>query len=242
VVRKAAWSAEIGLGIAALCLAVLFVRLGQWQLGRAAGQEARAAAIAARAGLPPLTLEAPIGSADELRFRRAILRGRFEPRHRIFIDNQTDHGRAGYHVITPVRLPGSPHRVLVNRGWVAAGPDREQLPAIETPEGEVVLSGTLDRPGPPPFAIDPLSRPGPEWGRRWAYLDLRYFERSTGLSVGRYIVLLDPGAPHGFVREWPRSQYRHHMHLSYAFQWFLLAGVTVVGYLTLWRSRRRTAP
>ena len=50
--RKAGWSAEIGLGIAALCLAVLFARLGFWQIGRAAEKEALASAAAARARLP----------------------------------------------------------------------------------------------------------------------------------------------------------------------------------------------
>jgi cytochrome oxidase assembly protein ShyY1 len=43
--RKAGWSAEIGLGIAALRLAVLFARLGFWQIGRAPEKEA----------LPPLS-------------------------------------------------------------------------------------------------------------------------------------------------------------------------------------------
>jgi cytochrome oxidase assembly protein ShyY1 len=44
--------------------------------------------------------------------------------------------------------------------------------------------------------------------------------------------------PCAFVREWPRLQDWHHRHLSYAGQWFLLAGVTVCAYLALWRSRR----
>jgi cytochrome oxidase assembly protein ShyY1 len=50
--RKAGWSAEIGLGIAALCLAVLFAWLGFWQIGRAAEKEALASAAAVRARLP----------------------------------------------------------------------------------------------------------------------------------------------------------------------------------------------
>ncbi|MGH8479914.1 MAG: SURF1 family protein [Gammaproteobacteria bacterium] len=237
--RKAGWSAEIALGIAALCLAVLFARLGFWQIGRAAEKEALASAAAAGAGLPALTFETPVGSTDQVRFRKAILRGSFEPRHLIFIDNQTHNGRAGYQVITPLRLAHSGQRILVNRGWVPLGPDREHLPDIETPAGEIELRGVLDRPPAPRFAIDRRSRPGPEWGRRWAYLDLGYFVRSTGLSVEPYVMLLDPGAPHGFVREWSRFQDRHHRHRSYAGQWFLLAGVTVCAYLALWRSRRR---
>ena len=77
--RKAGWSTEIGLGIAALCLAVLFARLGFWQIGRAAEKETLASAAAARARLPAITFETPVGPADEIRFRKAILRGSFEP-------------------------------------------------------------------------------------------------------------------------------------------------------------------
>ncbi len=242
--RKARWSAEIGLGIAALFLVALFVRLGFWQIGRAAEKEALASAATASARLPAITFETLVGSADDLRFRKAILRGSFEPLHQLFIDNETDHGRAGYHVITPLvitplRLAHSGRRILVNRGWVPMERDREQLPAIATPAGDIELRGVLDRPPGPRFAIDRLSRPGPEWGRRWAYLDLGYFVRSTGLSVEPYVMLLDPDAPYGFVREWPRRQDRHHLNLSYAGQWFLLSGVTVWAYLKLWRSRRR---
>ncbi len=234
--------AEIGLGIGTVCLVVLFVRLGFWQLGRAAEKEALAAAVAERGMLPPIGDEARLGPADELRFRKVELRGLFEARHGFFIDNETDLGRAGYHVITPLRLAGSGRRILVNRGWVSMGPDRRYLPEIETPEKEVEVRGILDRPPAPRFALGRLSRPGPEWGRRYAYLDLGYFERSTGLAVLPYVVLLDAGAPHGFARDWPRFQDRHHLHRSYAFQWFLFAALTVGAFFALWRARRRRDP
>jgi len=59
------------------------------------------------------------------------------------------------------------------------------------------------------------------------------------LRIRPYVMLLNQDAPGGFVREWPRLQDRHLRHLSYAGQWFLLAGVTVCAYLALLRSRRR---
>lgn len=37
-------------------------------------------------------------------------------------------GRAGYHVIAPLRMEGSDAVVLVNRGWIELGSDRNVLP------------------------------------------------------------------------------------------------------------------
>ena len=41
------------------------------------------------------------------------------------------------------------------------------------------------------------------------------------------ILQLDPAAPGGFVRDWPRPDERADKHLSYALQWFGFAATTV---------------
>jgi surfeit locus 1 family protein len=51
------------------------------------------------------------------------------------------------------------------------------------------------------------------------------------------VVHLDPGAPGGYVREWPRPDERAERHRSYALQWFgfALASVAIWGYFLLRR-------
>src|SRR6185503_19446877 len=93
------------------------IALGNWQTGRAAEKRALAAA------------QAPV-----------TLRGSFEARYTVLLDNKLSHGRPGYHVIQPLRLSQGAY-VLVNRGWIAAGASRAQLPEVRTPAGEISVSG-----------------------------------------------------------------------------------------------------
>ena len=54
------------------------------------------------------------------------------------------------------------------------------------------------------------------------------------------LILLNPGSPGGFAREWSRLDAGIAMHEGYAYQWFVLAGVLLVVYLviTLRRAER----
>ncbi len=63
------------------------------------------------------------------------------PVHTIYLDNKIFQGMAGYQVITPLRIGKSSMHVLVNRGWAPANRDRNKLPEVPAPNGEVVVSG-----------------------------------------------------------------------------------------------------
>ena len=52
-------------------------------------------------------------------------------------------GRAGYQVVTPLRLDDG-RVVLVNRGWIAAGATRAEPPREAPPPGRVVVVGRLN--------------------------------------------------------------------------------------------------
>src|SRR5882672_3935668 len=110
--RPPAWALALALAACGAGIA-----LGNWQTGRAAQKRALAAAQA------PLTL-----------------RGTFEPKYTVLLDNKLHRGRPGYHMVQPLRTaPGK--YVLVNRGWTAAGASRDQLPEVRTPASDVSLSG-----------------------------------------------------------------------------------------------------
>ena len=111
-------------------------------------------------------------------------------------------GRAGYDVVAPLKLAGSERFVLVDRGWVAQGPRRAELPAVPPPAGMQTVIGRVNLP--------------PQ-----RYLELAT-ERGSGAVVAesrsgthcrgdrprcccRFIVeQADPVAPaDGLVRDWP---------------------------------------
>ncbi|MGH8531730.1 MAG: SURF1 family protein [Gammaproteobacteria bacterium] len=218
----------------AVILALLFTHAGSWQLDRARQKQNLAAAMEERARLPPLRVSGAINKDEALRYRKVVAAGEFAPHGQILIDNQVQAGRAGYHVITPLRIEGSDAVVLVNRGWIELGSDRNVLPELPLPEGRIEIRGVLDTPpGAPPITWGEEARPGSHWGKRWAYLDLDYYAESTRYAVLPLIILLDSAAPYGLVRDWPKFDAKVHMHRGYAIVWFSFAVITLAGCVAI---------
>ncbi|MCK7577921.1 MAG: SURF1 family protein [Chromatiales bacterium] len=86
-------------------------------------------------------LDGTLQDAGLLRFRRVLAHGRYEPGYQILIDNRVHQGRAGYHVLTPLRLGISDMRVLVNRGWVPVGAGPRAAALGPSPDGEIEVAG-----------------------------------------------------------------------------------------------------
>src|SRR3954462_11496680 len=113
------------------------IALGQWQTGRAEQKRALGA---------------------ELAGKHTVVRGIFEPKFTILLDNKLRHGRPGYEVITPLKRSDSRRELLVNRGWIPAPSTRDVLPEVRTPAGEIAVEGiALDRL-PRALQMDPAAR------------------------------------------------------------------------------------
>lgn len=208
------------------------VALGFWQLDRADQKQALQAEYDRRQAEPPKRLYAVLEPAAELRYRPVQVRGRYEPAWQFLLDNRVHHGQAGYHVLTPLRIEGGSVRVLVNRGWVATGPDRSRLPLIDTPETDIEITGVATVPLGKGFRLGPARPAGPGWPSLWQYLDLDEYARSVPFPVQPAVILLDPGSPAGgFVRVWGRLDAGIQTHLGYALTWFSLAVALLAIYI-----------
>ena len=210
-------------------LLALLLSLGQWQLRRAAEKEALFKQIGAAEDFPALT--APIENQlfETNRYRWVTLRGRYDSSRQLLLDSMIYEGRAGYQVLTPFLPLNSQRWLLVNRGWVAADPDREVLP-------QVAVSGEIRSVR---GRINSLPRPGlklqaaiPEDVVRWPQVVLfpgiEDLERLLGESLYSYQIWLDSSSPEGFIRAWDPTVLSPEQHIGYAFQWFALAGALVV--------------
>ncbi|MEW5862791.1 MAG: SURF1 family protein [Pseudomonadota bacterium] len=187
------------------------IALGNWQWQRA--EEKRAAAAAQK---------------------RVALRGTFLAEHTVLLDSKLHRGRAGYHVVQPLRTASGEH-VLVNRGWIPAGPSRGVPPQVTTPAGEVHIEGlALER-----FPRALQAGTGRE-GRVWQNLDLGEFAAWSGLALAPYVVLQDSALPDGLVREWPAPGEGADKNRAYALQWYSLAALAVILFFAL--GFRRDAP
>lgn len=229
--------------IAAACVVALFVHLGNWQGGKAARQLELQAQLdhrshdsllsVASAALDPVT--------DE--FRAATVRGLYLPEFQVLLDNQVMGDRAGYHVLTPLRIDGTSDLIVVNRGWVPASPSRDNLPVLPAPPGRVEIRGELVTPPKPRYlATAPVQEGGQPWPMLWQAVEVRELESRLKQRVAPLFIQLDRDAPGGFERQWARLDSRVGMHLSYAYQWYGLAVLVAVIYAlsTIRRNRHST--
>jgi surfeit locus 1 family protein len=229
------------LPLAAVWLLVpVFVLLGIWQLQRADEKRRLQEEYDARGNGPVVRVEPRMQAGEDLRFYRVEATGRYEPEHQFLLDNRVYHGRAGYHVITPLKIGDSELRVLVNRGWIALGESRDKLPSIDTPREPVTVTGVATVPSEKGFRpTAALMWPG-HWETVWPYLDMKRYAQTVPYPVQPVVILLDPEHPTGFTREWSRLDAGIAVHQGYAFQWFALA-VALVGLTLLLRRRARGA-
>lgn len=234
---------SVGGTLATVAGLAVFVSLGLWQLERAAEKRellAREAQRGEEAALRALPGTGPL-SESEL-YARAELTGRYEADRQVLLDNMTLDGRVGYQVLTPLRLD-SGERVLVNRGWVAGGTSRADLPEVDVPEGPHRVSGRLvhlPRPGLRLGDSDP-GEPGDPWPRVLLYPTVEVLRTALGEPVPDYQLQLDPAAPHGYERRWEIMTMEPERHIGYAVQWFAFAAVLMAIWfiLTLRRGRSR---
>jgi surfeit locus 1 family protein len=202
-----------------------FISLGLWQWRKAELKTATQLELDARSADLPVVMPTLAVDGESLRFRRVILRGRFDATRQVLIDNRLHQERAGYHVITPLQLEGSPMHVLVNRGWLPAAADHKVLPEATVPEGMVELTGIAVVPGQRFFNL--AAQPASGWEPVWQNLDLERFRKVVSYPLQPLVIQLDAGAPGGYLREWPRPDERAERHRSYALQWFGFAAASI---------------
>lgn len=221
----------------ALLLAVLlptFISLGLWQWQKAETKAILQASFDQAGELPAAALPAGSADAESLRYRHFAVSGHYDAGHQVLLDNRLQQGVAGYHVLTPLRLPDGRY-LIVNRGWLPAPPDHTRQPAAPVPEAIQQLTGIAV---PPPARFFNLAaQPTQGWSPVWQNLDLARFRSVLPGPVIDTVLQLDASAPAGFGRDWPRPDERVERHRSYALQWFgfALASVGIWLFLLLRR-------
>ncbi len=220
--------------LAAVAFVALTIALGRWQDHRAEAKQARQALFEQRLREAPVRLTGPVESAEPLLFRRVAASGEWLAGRQAFIDNQVHDGRAGFAVVTPLRLRGSKAVVLVNRGWIARNEAYPRAPAVPVPAGMVEVSGLATVP---PARFIELSGDAIE-GNVMQNLTIERFSAWSGLDVLPVVVLSDAPAP-GLapITEQPDAGVAKHR--EYEFTWFSLAATALVLWLALNLRRAR---
>ena len=208
----------------------LFMSLAGWQLDRARDRDAINALRESRAHEAPMHLVPDaLQDIETLRYRQVWVEGEYDSSHQFLVDNQMEGQTVGYHVLTPFRIRASGIAVLVNRGWLAAGTRRSELPDLAAiPPGNVRLEGTLDRFYRVGFQLQGASIPGPGWPSVVQVPESGPLAERLGYPILPYQVLLTPDASGGYSRIWHTIRLDSGKNRGYALQWLLFAAVTVI--------------
>lgn len=224
-----------------LVLLVLFISLGRWQWGRAEFKSAQQREFATGA-----RQQQTLGdrSTQELaRYTRLRVSGEWDVARQFLLDNRTRDGRAGYEVLTPLRLEDG-RWLLVNRGWVPFSGYREALPdiaaALAGAGGQITVAGVLDEL-PAAGLVGGRAPPAVEgsWPRVTAFPDsaeLRAALASPTEPAPRLesrVLLLDEAESVGYVRGWKPFAKGPEQNWSYAIQWWGFAVLLMVLYVAL---------
>ena len=220
--------------LAAVAFIALTLSLSRWQVNRGHEKAGRQALLEARMADAPVRLTGAVSSPDDLMYRHVRAGGQWLAERQIFIDNQIHEGRAGFNVITPLRLDGVSDAVLVNRGWIARGSTYPTPPEVAVPGGHIEVSGLATRP---PARYLELSAETVT-GNVWQNLSIERYRSRTGLAVLPVVVLAD-AATAGLVplRERPDAGIAKHQ--EYALTWLALAVTAFVLWVALNLHRTR---
>jgi len=214
-----------------LALLPVFIGLGVWQMQRAEEKRLILTKQLERQQSAPIQLTAALPYAEELRYRPARVRGTFDTRYPIYIDNKIHQGRVGYQVVMPLRIEDTQTYVLVNRGWVPQGPSRAVLPSVTTPTLPVLVQGHIDFIHRDVVAMNGGNRSNAGWPAVQRWIDAAEFQQETKLGILPIILLQAADNEPGFSREWHFVNSTPEKSTSYAVQWFSFAGLLLIIYI-----------
>lgn len=182
-------------------------------------------------------IEVTTAAPEPLEVVRAASEGHFDSDRQLLLDHQTRNRVPGYQVWTPLMLD-SGGLLMVNRGWVAANPDRSQLPDVQVDDRHRRVEGFW-RPLPRPGYVlesDPCRDIG--FPRAVSYPSADQLQCIFRAAVANGVLLLDPADADGFIREWtlpnPVPPARHY---GYAAQWFAFAATLL--FLFFWLNLKK---
>lgn len=230
-VGRRVFAPSMALTVFLLLLAVVFLALGRWQwrMGNAREVQFRHFQLGADRVLPVTA-----GALSHVpQYQRVRLAGRYDAAHQFLLDNSIHDGRDGYQVLTPFRWSGG--TVLIDRGWVPFGGDRARLPDVAfDAAGIAAVTGRIG-PLPTPglsFGRMPPPLTGP-WPRVTTFPSTAQLAAAFGEPLDARILLLDPGEPQGYLRDWSLPGMPALKNWGYAIQWWAFAAAALVIWIVL---------
>ena len=221
--------------------ALLFIRLGIWQLHRADFKEALLRRYAASSSAPRQDFAGVAATPPADSFPRVQVSGRYLADRLYLLDNPNHDGRGGVEVFAPFVLNDQSPLLLVDLGFLPGNGNGKtpQLPPL--PTTGISLRGLYVPPPPVGFEMggDALARQT-RWPKNSIFLDPAEIARDLGRPLYPRMLALDadPASIYVRVHTLDFSSMPPARHRAYAFQWFTFALAAVVILLAVHRKRK----
>lgn len=209
----------------------LCVGLGLWQLERAALKASIESKFEQRLR-EPYREYSPADGLDDIEYRKLLLQGSFDNAHHFLVDNQLYRGKAGYYVLTPLKLRDSDSLILVNRGWSAWGESRQEIPPIPAAESLDGVRGIANFPNEPALSMGGLTL-SDRWPQLIPYIDIEALQAQFSSQILPVVLWLAPEQKGVYVREWNPVWMKPEKSRAYAVQWFAFGLIAIVFFVIL---------
>ena len=229
--EKVRWAALITF----FALFVLTLSLGIWQINRGYEKKELENIYSLQQSYPIEEITYNLDSEINL-YRSVSIKGKFLE-DLFYLDNKIHNGKPGVVVMSPFELnDGSV--LMISRGWVEMT-DRNNFKRINTPEESLSLVGTL-RPSSTGLTLS--SNTTLELENAFFLiqaLDLSEIKSIIGRDLKASVLELSDLSPASFTSIWKPINLSSYRHFGYAFQWFGLSIVILVGVCVyLFRGKR----
>jgi len=233
--------------------------LSKWQMDRAALKSTMQMASEQATLADPISISTVVDIVSAAAsYTRVNLIGQYDINRQFLWDNRTHKGQAGFEVIIPMKLE-SGEWVLINRGWIAPGKSREELPDIDLPidvvPTSVSIDGVLSRPSKGFASGEAVTQDG-EWPRLLQFFDYGAISSALSETVLPVVVQVQALAISGkeatvytprsewLTANWQPAASGPAKHYSYAFQWFAMAvALTLIFiFVNTHKSRENESP
>lgn len=222
----------------------LSLKLGFWQLERA--EEKRQILNNATSVIErPLSLWQQANDGDVL-----TLQGRYEQKNVFLLDNQSYEGQVGYSpilpfIVTDKNIASKPLIFMVNLGWVKADINRNILPKVGLPLGEITIRVRVYKPNKSTFRLSENQYATPDWPKRIQYFSTQYFieelnkSRGEVVTVVSYQTRIEPREIGAQRVHWLHRTMTPAKHQAYAIQWFALALLLLFAGGVFWLQQKK---
>ncbi len=218
--------------IVTIVVAYILFSLGQWQLSRAEYKENLQEKIAQRQFSAERSIQQLPDSLEDRRYLPVKLQGHYNGEKQFLLDNRIVNGVVGYDVYTPfIAIDGT--TILVNRGFIEVGRNRQVLPDLTVSDKKITISGLLNLPPSKGVILADNLHSSEKWPVVLQYIDLNELSDMLSYQLMDMVIRLNKDENGALTYHLPVLALNADKNHGYAFQWFAMTLTVCLLYLFL---------